>query len=304
MTFIRCIVLLTLAAALVMACGAPGAVPGGGSADRSPTAPGEAGGTAASTTRSSGIGSTPTSAASGELVVFAAASLTDAFTELGERLERTNSGLSVRFNFAGSQDLAAAIRGGAPADVFASASGKQMEAVIEAGDVAAGSEREFVRNRLVAITPKENEARVVGLRDLARPGLRLVLAAEQVPVGEYTRDFLDAASRVPTYGPAFRNGVIENVVSYQDNVRSVLRAVALGEADAGIVYTSDAASAEDGEVREIEIPDELNQIATYPIAPTASAGNPSAASRFIAFVLSPDGQDVLRRHGFVPLRAR
>jgi molybdate transport system substrate-binding protein len=242
----------------------------------------------------------PTAVAGGELVVFAAASLTKAFEEVGASFETANPGTTIVFNFAGSQQLAQQIGQGAPVDVFASANPAQMNVVVEAGDVVTGTQQVFVRNRLVVIYPSDNPAGLERLQDLATPGVRLVLAAAEVPAGEYSLAFLDEASADPAFGESFRAGALGNVVSYEESVRAVLSKVALGEADAGIVYTSDV-SADASEVGQIPIPDELNTIATYPIAPIMGSEQPEAAQRFIQYVLSAEGQAILARYGFIPV---
>ncbi|HEU4323177.1 MAG TPA: molybdate ABC transporter substrate-binding protein [Roseiflexaceae bacterium] len=280
--------LLRLAAvlllALLCACGAQPAAP-------APTAPGAA--TAAP--------DAPTAApAGGELNVFAAASLTEAFGEIGRAFESANPGALVVFNFAGSQQLAQQIGQGAPADVFASANRAQMNAVITSGEVISGTEQTFVRNRLVVITPKDNPAGITGLADLAKPGVKLILADKAVPVGQYALDFLAKASQQPEYTATYSATVVGNVVSYEENVRAVLGKVALGEGDAGIVYSSDVVGASAAQIAQIAIPDQLNTVATYPIAPLAGSANAALAQRFIEYVLSPEGQQTLARYGFIP----
>ena len=235
-----------------------------------------------------------------ELSVFAAASLREAFEEMGAQFEGANAGVRVVFNFAGSQQLAQQIGQGAPADVFASANQAQMDEVIATGDVASGTEQVFARNQLVVIYPADNPANLQGLQDLARPGVRLVLAAAEVPVGQYTMEFLEKASTEAAFGEGFREGVLGNVASYEENVRAVLSKVALGEADAGIVYTSDVAG-KASEIGRIEIPAALNTIAEYPIAAIQGAGQEELARRFIEYVLSEEGQAVLARYGFIPV---
>lgn len=234
-----------------------------------------------------------------EVIVFAAASLSEAFQEIGRRFE-TQQGARVVFNFAGSQQLAQQLAQGAPADVFASANRAQMEAAVRAGRIAAGSERVFARNRLVVIVSPDNPAALRELRDLARPGVRVVLAAKEVPVGRYSLEALDKLAADPGYGSAFRDGVLRNVASYEENVRAVLSKVALGEADAGIVYVSDIAPG--SEVGRIEIPDAFNVIAEYPIAAVRDARQPELAQQFIAAVLSPEGQATLQRYNFLPVQ--
>lgn len=234
------------------------------------------------------------------LTVFAAASLSEAFTEIGKQFDAAN-GTQTRFNFAGSQQLAQQIVQGAPVDVFASANRAQMEAVIEAGEVISGTQQTFVRNRLVVIYPRANPAGLTQLEDLARPGVKLVLAAKEVPVGQYALDFLRNASQQPQFNPDYSETVLANVVSYEENVRAVLSKVVLGEADAGIIYTSDVSHTVADEVGRIDIPDELNTIAAYPIAPSTAAGDGELAQKFIAYVLSPAGQSILSQYGFMSI---
>ncbi len=230
-----------------------------------------------------------------ELVVFAAASLTDAFTEMGQAFEQTTEGVVVTFNFAGSQQLAQQLANGAPADAFAAANAAQMGVAVEAGRVDAQTVRPFALNRLVVVTPTEAPAGIGALTDLARPGLKLVLADRAVPAGQYTADFLAKAAADPAFPADYRDAVLANVVSYENNVRAVLAKVVLGEADAGLVYMSDVM---DGQVRMLPIPDELNTVAIYPIAPVAGGERDELAQRFIEFVRSEVGQAILERYGF------
>jgi molybdate transport system substrate-binding protein len=239
----------------------------------------------------------PTAAPPATLTVFAAASLTESFGELGTMFEAQHPGVTVVFNFAGSQQLAQQLAQGAPADVFASANNTQMQAAVDAGRIAVDSPQTFVRNRLVVVTPADNPAGLASFADLAKPGLKLVLAALEVPVGQYSQDFLELAGQDPSLGADFIGNVTQNVVSYEENVRAVLSKVALGEADAGIVYATDAASAGDT-VRTLPIPDALNVIASYPLAPVVDSAQAELAAQFIALVLSPEGQAVLAHYGF------
>ena len=236
------------------------------------------------------------------LNVFAAASLTGPFTEIGALFEARRPGVTVTFNFAGSQQLARQIIEGAPADVFASANAANMDGAVEAGSVAAGAPQTFARNRLVVVLPKDNPASLNSLQDLARPGLKLVFAAQEVPVGQYSLDFLEKASADPAFEATFKDGVIRNVVSYEDNVKAVLAKVALGEADAGIVYSSDAAGEDAARVGRLDIPESLNVVAGYPIAPVAASKNPALAQAFVDLALSPEGQAVLAKYGFIPVK--
>ena len=235
------------------------------------------------------------------LLVFAAASLKEAFSAIGVEFEAA-SGITARFNFAGSQQLARQIEAGAPADVFAAANPQEMGAAVAAGVVVPGTQQVFARNRLVVITPTENGARIEQLEDLAKPGMRIVLAAEQVPAGQYSQQILAAMSGDGVYGPDFGTRVNRNVVSKEENVRAVVTKVRLGEADAGIVYVTDADGTVADLVRTLAIPDRFNQIADFPIARTARPpAGADPAQLFVDYVLSDAGQRILREHGFIPV---
>jgi molybdate transport system substrate-binding protein len=230
------------------------------------------------------------------LNVFAASSLTDAFTEIGKNFEAANPGVTVTFNFAGSQALKTQIEEGAPADVFASANESEMDQLATNAFVAQGTSQIFLNNQLVVILPANNPVALTKLEDLARSGIKLVLAAEEVPVGKYARQALDQMNR--QFGTDFKDKVLANVVSNEDNVKQVVAKVQLGEADAGIVYTSDAVSAP--ELKTIEIPAEMNVTAPYPIAMLTRAANADLAQAFIEYVLSSTGQSILQKWGFAP----
>lgn len=237
---------------------------------------------------------------SGELTVFAAASLTAAFTEAAAQFEAHYPGTKVVFQFAGSDQLAEQILQGAPADIFASANSKQMEKVVEGGEVAQDAAQNFAHNRLVVVYPSDNPGNINSLVDLAKPDLKLVLAGSSVPVGAYSLAFLEKAAALPEYTESYSPTVLANVVSYEDNVKSVFSKVALGEADAGIVYTTDVSPESADKVKTLEIPNELNTVASYPIAVTKRAAQPELAAAFVAYILSPEGQTILAKYGFVP----
>lgn len=232
------------------------------------------------------------------LRVFAAASLSDAFTEIAGRFGGAHPGLRVELNFAGSQQLASQIEQGAAADVFAAADERWMEHVARHARLA-GEPVICARNRLVVIVPRSNPAGVRRLQDLAKPGLKLVLGAGAVPVGRYGRESLARLSRDPAFGGRFAERVLANVVSEEENVKSVAGKVRLGEVDAGIVYRSDVTPAVSRFVRVFEIPDAANVVAAYPIV-ALQGPRETAARRFIEFVLGAEGQAMLRRHGFLP----
>lgn len=235
------------------------------------------------------------------LIVFAASSLTDAFEEIAAEFEAEHTGVDVLFNFAGSSELAAQLAEGAPADVFASANNPQMNAVRDAERIA-GSPRTFAKNRLVLVVPADNLAGITTLRDLAKEGVLLVIAAPNVPVRTYTDTMLQRLAADPAYGETYSVAVMANVVSEEQNVRQVAAKVALGEADAGIVYVSDVTPDINEQVIAIPIPDYLNTIATYPIAVTNDSSNPALAQAFVDYVLSDAGQDTLVSWNFISVR--
>jgi molybdate transport system substrate-binding protein len=235
----------------------------------------------------------------GDLTVFAAASLSDAFEAIEQELEAATPSLSITYNFGGSQALVTQLEEGAQADVFASANTTQMDAAIEA-NVVTSAPVPFVHNRLGIVTPADNPADIESAADLGEEGILLVLAQAEVPAGRYARESVcQMAGDSATYGPDFVNRVAANVVSEEEDVRDVLAKVALGEADAGIVYVSDAVAAGD-QVHMVDIPDEVNVIATYPVAVLAQ-GDQALGAAFIAYLLSDEGQALLERFGFQPV---
>jgi molybdate transport system substrate-binding protein len=245
----------------------------------------------------------PTQPKAVTLNVFAASSLTASFGEIGKAFEAKNPGVTVTFNFAGSQQLAQQINSAAPADVFASANQAQLDAVVKGGRIDTGASKPFANNRLVVIYPKSNPAGIQTLNDLAKPGLKLVLADKSVPVGQYALNFLDNAAKDTTFGASYKDAVLKNVVSYEQDVKSVLTKITLGEGDAGIVYTTDAASGDASKITQLAIPDSLNVIAAYPIAVIKDSPNLALAQSFVAFVLSADGQALLTKYGFISVQS-
>ena len=226
-------------------------------------------------------------AAPGSITVFAAASLTEAFTRIAADFEDQN-GTHVRLSFGPSDGLATQIQEGAPADVFASASPKWMDVVEESPGVL--DRADFARNLLVVITPADDPAGIHSLGDLARPGIKLVLAAEGVPVGDYAREMLTDAG--------IAGKALANVVSNEDDVKGVVQKVSLGEADAGIVYRTDVTAAVAADVAEVTIPDDVNVTAVCAIAAIDGAPGAGLGSEFVTFILGP-GQTVLRQAGFL-----
>ena len=222
----------------------------------------------------------------GTATVFAAASLTDAFTEIGDAFSDANPDATIELNFGASSALREQILAGAPADVFASANASNMDQVVEAGE-AEGDPEVFVGNSLEIAVPAGNPGDVSGLEDFGDDALLIGLCAAEVPCGEFGREVLANA------------GVTPLPDTEEPDVRSLLTKIEAGELDAGLVYVSDVVAAGDG-VEGIEVPEDDNVLAEYPIATLARAGEPEIAAAFMAFVLSDEGQAILESHGFAP----
>jgi molybdate transport system substrate-binding protein len=264
-------VALSLLCLFMVACGGPSMIPGEGSHP-----------------------------ADGEiLTVFAAASLTDPFQEIGQRFEEANPGVEVLFNFAGSQQLALQLEQGAQADLFASADRRNMDRVVAAGLVHQDAVGVFAHNQIVVILPKDNPGQIEELPDLARSGVSVIMAGEGVPVGAYSRQVLELLSADPAYGIDYEQDVLQNVVSYEENVKKVVAKVLLGEADVGFVYCSDVTPDIAGQLQQIEVPAPFNILAVYPIAALGEASHPDLADEFNRFLVGPDGQAVLERWGLM-----
>lgn len=254
-----------------------------------------------STTGGSG-GSTTTPTAKGvTLNVFAAASLTESFTELGKNFQAAHSGVTVKFNFAGSQLLEQQIASGAPSDVFASADTANMTKAANANLVS--SPQIFAKNKLVVIIPANNPGKINSLKDLANKGVKIDIEGPTVPAGKYTLQVLDKMAQSSDYGSSYKSGVEGNFVSKEDNVKSVVTKVQLGEVDAGYVYLTDVTAKVSAKLKEIVIPDNFNVVAQYPIAVTKNSANASDAQAFVQYVLSSDGQAVLQKYRFIGLNA-
>ncbi len=230
------------------------------------------------------------------LTVFAAASLTGAFRELGRMFEEANPGADVTFQFAATSTLRAQLEQGARADVFASADLPNMRRALEAG-VVDGPPRTFAGNTL-AIIVREGNDDLRGIRDLAAAGLRLVVAAPQVPLGAYTHEALRRIEEDPRYGPGIARGIADNVVSQALNARHAVSVVQIGEADAAIAYVTDALVAGGTALRAIPMGGGISPEITYPIAVVEAARSRGVAQRFLQFVTSQRGQRVLAAHGF------
>ncbi|MEV7617955.1 molybdate ABC transporter substrate-binding protein [Streptomyces sp. NPDC089799] len=225
--------------------------------------------------------SAPAAPKAANLTVLAASSLTDVFKTAGDVYQKTHPGTKITFSFAGSQELAAQVKQGAPADVLATADTKTMDGL----KAETGNPTIIAKNRLVIAAGKGNPFKVDELKDLADTKLKVVLAAPEVPVGRYSKQILDAQK------------IEVKPVSQEPNVRAVLSKVELGEADAGLVYKTDAAKAK-GKVEAVEIPDEQNAVASYPAATLKASKNAEAAAAFVAWLSTPEAQRILQDAGF------
>lgn len=234
-------------------------------------------------TAGAGSSSSASPSLSGSITVFAAASLTEAFNQIGTQFEAAHPGVKVTFSYAASSALATQITAGAPADVFASASTKNMDQVVTAGYLS--NPTTFVKNVMEIAVPPSNPAGVASVADLARPTVKVALCQPQVPCGA-------------TAAKVFTNANITvKPVTLEPDVKSVLSKVELGEVDAGVVYVTDVKAA-GAKVTGVPIPADFNASTSYPIAALAKSGNADAAAAFVAYVLSPAGESLLTAAGF------
>ena len=232
----------------------------------------------------SGCSSSDSSAGSDSITVFAAASLKKTFTDIGKQVEAENPGSKVAFSFAGSSDLVAQINQGAPADVFASADTANMKKATDVGSVV-GTPEDFATNTLTIVVPPGNAKGIKTFADLAKPDAQVVVCAPQVPCGSATKKVEDAAHAEL------------HPVSEESSVTDVLNKVTSGQADAGVVYVTDAAGAGD-KVETVNFPESSGAVNTYPIAVLKDSKNPALAKKFVDYVDGPKGQAVLTKAGF------
>ncbi len=232
-----------------------------------------------------------------KIIVFAAASLTEAYNAAGSAFTK-KTGIAVTFNFGGSDTLATQIKQGAPADLFASANLAQMKVVSDAG-LLGGAQKTFAKNRLVLISPKSGSMKFTSPADLAKPGTKVVLAAATVPVGGYARATFGKMSNTPGYPADFPASVEKNVVSNELDVKAVVTKIALGEGDAGVVYSTDVTSSVAPKLNVLPFPSSFAPDIEYPIATLKNAPDAKGAQAFVDYILSPDGQAFLKAQGFI-----
>lgn len=237
----------------------------------------------------------------GEVVIFAVASLTEPFREISKLFELSQPGAKVTYNFGESSALRTQLEQGAHADVLAFADTVQMDHAKKSGRIQ-GEARVFAANRLVVIVPQAKAEHITTFCDLGKPGVKLELAPANIPIGNYSRQAIAKAST--ECGADFEQRTLKNLVSEEENAKQVVTKVQLGEADAGIVYVTDVTAKVSNDVHTIPLNGDYNQIANYPIALTTIAKNRAIAESFIAFVLSPEGQVILGGYGFMPVKEK
>jgi molybdate transport system substrate-binding protein len=238
------------------------------------------------------------SGAGKELTVFAAASLTDSFNEIGTAFTTKSGGAKVTYNFGGSNTLRAQIEQGARADVFASANETEMNTLVK-GSFVTATPSIFARNRLVVILPKANPGKIQKFQDLGNSGLKIVAAGPSVPVGGYMLQMLDKMDADSSFGAGFKDKFMKNVISQETDVKQVVAKVQLGEGDAGVVYSTDVTPKVTPDVQILDVPDAFNVIAQYPIAVTKDAKEKDLGQAFVDYVVGTDGQAVMKKYNFI-----
>jgi molybdate transport system substrate-binding protein len=237
-----------------------------------------------------------------ELAIFTAASLTGAFGEIGRMFENETNNI-VSFNFDGSQVLRTQIENGAYADIFVSANMRQMNALKSAGLMNNSSISIFTNNKLSLIIPKNNPGKIHNLIDLAKPGTKIVIGTKDVPVGDYAMQIINKLGNDSAFGPDYKKQVMANIISQETNVNYVVTKVALGEADVGFAYVSDVTEDLAAKIDKVEIPDNYNVVAQYPIGILKQSKYPAEAEEFIELVKSDNGMVILNKYGFMPIES-
>jgi len=243
----------------------------------------------------------PALAEEGErLTVFCGAGLTGALSEIGGIYENATN-ISVEFNFDGAPALRSQIEQGAYADIFIPADLKHMNALKSEGFINNSTVEVFARNKVAIIVPNDNPASITGLKDLASPGVKILMGTKDLPVGGYALQVLDKLAADPEYGPAYRESVLSNVVSQETTVNRIVSKIALGEADAGFAFISDVSPQMVGKVTRILIPEKCNVVGDFPVAVLSQSKYPVEAQAFLDMIMSTEGQSILGKYGFIPV---
>ncbi len=261
-------------------------------------------GCTSSPTASPTVTATPTPAPQNvTLTVFAAASLSSAFNETITQYETAHPNVNIVPQYAGTQVLVTQVQQGAQADVFASASTSYMNTLVKGGYMVNSSVANFTENKLALIVPTNNPANISSLSDLNKSGIKIVICAPSVPCGSYTLQVLNKTANNSAYGPAFKTGVMANVVSQETDVNSAVSKIALGEADVAFVYQSDVPASMQSQIKVITLPDNVNVLAVYPIGVLAQSKNQAVAQDFENYVLSANGTAILDKYHFIRISA-
>lgn len=235
-----------------------------------------------------------------ELTVFCGAGLTGALSEIGGLYENATN-MSVEFNFDGVPALRAQIEQGAYADVLVSANLKHMDALKSEGFINNSTVEVFARNKVAIIVPNGNPANITSLKDLAAPGVKILMGTKDLPAGDYALQVLDRLAADPEYGPVYKESVLSNVVSQETTVNRIVSKIALGEADAGFAFISDVSPEMIGKVTRISVPDKYNVVGDFPVGVLSQSKYPEEAQAFLDLMRSSDGQAVLEKYGFIPV---
>ena len=236
-----------------------------------------------------------------ELIVFCGAGFTGAISEIGKIYENS-SGKKVRFNFDGLPALRVQIEEGAYADLLISPDQRYIDPLVETGFIEEDTVEVFARNLVAVVIPANNPANITTIQDLATPGMKIVMGIEELPIGDHALQVLDNLADDPSFGPAFKEAVLANVVSMETRVTGIVSKVALGEADAGFAFMSDVTPQMREKIRKIPIPDGYNVRGDSSIAVFSQSDNSEAAEEFIDLLMSNDAQAILDEYGFIPIQ--
>jgi molybdate transport system substrate-binding protein len=232
------------------------------------------------------------------VVVYAGASLTEPFQAIEKAFEAQNAAIDIQINFATGQQQLQQMENGAVVDVFAAAKEQQMLDAIASGFVPVSSQQTFAKNRIIVITPSHNPGNIQSLNDLANSGIKLIVGTDQTAVGQYTNVFLDKINGTNGFAEDYKESVLHNVISYETDVKAVLTKIILGEGDVGIVFVSDYVLNKN-KLLSVDIPEAFNELINYTIAITNNGNSNTDANLFLDFVLSSDGQEIIKEYGFL-----